>query len=566
VRALALLSAASLLTLACSSSPPAGDGGGGGDGGSGGGVAPPPAGPITGAVTKYTVAFDVDTAHARTALDVDVAAPGGDCFTVGDRSPTAANVTWNGKDATSATLADGALGACGEGVAAGGALSIAAETDVAAKTFLGLDVGFSRHKDQDGGDFTYLLSWVGGCDRFGPCDADPSRLVGFHYDVTHAKGTTVLCPGALAAGDTSTQCDVAGTLAPTYSGFGLAADPKWTRSLFTSAAGLDLVFYETPSGTLAANLEKDSLGAYITWITDLLGPFPYGKEIRYAGAPTKWLGFEHPANVILYQTLPGVTGAYANPTMHVVMHETAHQWSGDRSTIATALDFVWKEATVEYLSYVFEDEHRPAAEAAASLDYWDTISLQSDHYPRPTDDPAPSVETFYGDVYGPGPMVLYVQLETMFGRQAVLDGIKSFLAEPGARSVADLQAALAKSAGQDLGAYFDAWVFGKGKPEWPTFAISTTQAGDQVTVTVTQQNASGKLYGCKVDVEVDGATQKVVATVDYGAAPKDATATATVTLAEPVMGTALDPGHRLVARDASMINVKPPPNRKVWIL
>jgi aminopeptidase N len=563
VRALALLPLASIFALACSSSPPAGTGG---NGGSGGGAAPPPTGPITGAVTKYTVTFDVDTAKVRTALDVDVAAPGGDCFTVGDRAPSSDDVTWNGQPAKSAMLGSGALDACGEGVAEGGALAIAAGTTVPAKNFLNLDVGFARHKDQDGGEFSYLLSWVGGCDHFGPCDADPSRLVGFHYDITHAKGDVVLCPGVLTAGDTSTQCDIAGTLAPTYSGFGLAADPKWVRTPFVSAAGLDLVFYETPSGQIAASLEKDSVAQYIAWITDLLGPFPYGKEIRYAGAPTKWLGFEHPANIILYQTLPGVTGSYANPAMHVVMHETAHQWSGDRSTIATPLDFVWKEATVEYLSYVFEDEHRPAAEAAASLEYWDAISLQSQHYPRPTDDPPLPVEKFYGDVYGPGPMVLYVQLETMFGRKAVLDGIKSFLAEPGARSVADLQAALAKSTGQDLGAYFDAWVFGKGVPEWPTFAISTAQTGDQVTVTVTQQNASGKLYGCKVDVQVDGATQVVMATVDFGAAPTSKTATATVTLAEPVMGTVLDPGHRLVARDASKTNVKPPPPRKVWIL
>jgi aminopeptidase N len=475
-------------------------------------------------------------------------------------------VTWNGKDAKSATLANNQLDACGEGVAAGGALTIAAETDVPAKSYLGLDVGFSKHKDQDGNDFTYLLSWVGGCDRFGPCDADPSRLVGFHYDITHAKGTTVLCPGVLTAGDTKTSCDLTGTLAPTYSGFGLAADPGWTRSVFTSVAGLDLVFYETPKGTLAAHLEKDSLAAYITWITGLLGPFPYGNEIRYAGGPTKWLGFEHPANIILYQNLPSVTGSYANPTMHVTMHETAHQWSGDRSTIATTLDFVWKEATVEYLAYVFEDEHRPAAEAAASLDYWDAIALQAQYYPRPTDDPAPAVEKFYGDVYGPGPMVLYVQLESMFGRQAILDGIKAFLAEPGARSVDDLKAALSKSTAQDLTAYFDAWVFGKGVPEWPTFAISTMQTGDQVTVTVTQQNASGKLYGCKVEVQVDGTTQTVVATVNYGAAPTSATASATVTLAEPVMGTVLDPGHRLVGRDAGMSNVKQPPPRKVWIL
>jgi aminopeptidase N len=565
MRPLALLALAGTTLLACGSSPATTTGSTSGGGGAGGTGGAPPTGPITGSVTRYTYAFDVTTAKAHSALEIDVAAPGGDCFQVPDLAATTA-VGWNGGDSTSAAFASGALQVCGAGVAAGGTLKLTADAAVATKTFLGLDVGFSRRKDQDGGEFTYLMSWVGGCDHFGPCDDDPSRLAAFHFDVTHPSGTTVLCPGVLTDGDTVTRCDLAGTLAPTYSGFGLAADPLWKRSPFVTAAGLDLVFYETPSGGIAASLDSASVAAYITWITGLLGPFPYGKEIRYAGAPTVWLGFEHPANIILQEDLQDVTGSYLNPSMHVLMHETVHQWSGDRSTIATAADFVWKEATAEYLSYVFEDEHRPAAEAAGTLDYWDAISLQSQHYPRPTDDPPPPVESFYGDVYGPGPMVLYVQLEAMLGRQTVLDGIKAFLAEPGARSVDDLEKALSKSAGKDLSAYFAAWVFGKGAPEWPTFAVTTAQAGDQVTVTVTQQNASTTIYGCKVDVEVDGATQKAVATIDFGVAPTSAVATATVTLAEAVTGTVLDPGHRVIGRLAGTGNVKAPPPRKVWIL
>jgi aminopeptidase N len=521
-------------------------------------------GPITGSVSRYTVAFDLASGKAHADLDVAVAAPGGNCFSVGDRGAST-NVAWDMAPAASATFMNGLLDACGTGVSGPGMLTLGADTVVPIKTYYSLDVGYSHKQDQDGGQFSYLVSWVAGCDRFGPCDADPSRLAEFHYDVTHASGTTVLCPGVLTPGDTVTHCDLSGTLAPTYSAFGLAADPLWTRTPFTSVAGLDLVFYETPSGQIAKSLDATSVGAYITWITGLLGPFPYGSEIRYAGAPTVWLGFEHPANIVLYEKLSTVTGAYLNPPMHVLMHETAHQWSGDRATIATALDFVWKEATVEYLSYVFEDEHRPPAEPAATLAYWKAISLQAGYHPRPTDTPAPAVQSFYGDVYGAGPMTLYVQLEDLLGRSVVLAAIQAFLANPGARAVTDLQKALEKSSGQDLSAYFSAWVFGAGKPEWPTFAVSTMQVGNQVTVTLTQKNPSNTLYGCKVLVEVDGATSKATATVDFGIAPTNATATATVTLAEPVTGTVVDPGHRVISR--AVKGPEPPaPPIKVWIL
>jgi aminopeptidase N len=385
--------------------------------------------------------------------------------------------------------------------------------------------------------------------------------------VTHPPGTVVLCPGTLTPGDTVTSCDLAGTLAPTYSGFGFAADPLWKRTAFTTAAGIDVALFEVPGGMIGQTLEKASVDAYLAWITDLLGPFPYGKELRLAGGPTAWLGFEHPANIILQEELPSLAQAYANATMHVFMHETAHQWAGDRSTIATTSDFAWKEATAEYLSYVFEDEQRPPIEAAASLDYWSSISFQSTYYPRPTDDPPPAVQDFYGDVYGPGPMVFYVQLESLIGRKVVLDGIKAFLAQPGARSVADLEKAIEASSGQDLKPYFDVWAFGKGKPEWPTLAVSTAQVGDIVTVTVTQQNASKKLYGCKVEVEVVGATTSATAVIDFGTAPKSDTATATVTLAEAVVSTKLEPRHRLVARLAKPgVPAQAEPVLPVWPL
>ena len=568
MRSPCLLAFTALVVVACSSEPheTTGSGGAGASGGSGGeGGAPlPPTGPITGAVTRYTYAFDLTTAHARAQIDVEVAAPGGDCFGVACGQPASA-VTWNDAPASSAAVQDGSLAACGPGIAAGEPLRVAAEVDVPEQTFFGLDIGFSRKKDLDGGDFAYLLSWVGGCDRFGPCDDHPSRLSSFHFDVTHPSGTVVLCPGALTAGETLTQCDLQGTLAPTYSAFGFAASTLWKRSLFATAAGVDLVFYETPSGGLAKALEAPSVSSFMTWITGLLGPFPYGKELRFAGAPTAWLGFEHPGNVLLRDDLPSLALDYPNGTMHVLMHETVHQWAGDRTTLAETADFVWKEATAEYLSYVFEDEQRPPGEADASLEYWDSISLQAAHYPRPTEDPTPPVQTFYGDVYGPGPMVLFVQLESMLGREATLGGIKAFLAEPGARRVSDLRAALEQSSGQDLKPYFDTWVFGTGKPEWPTFAVSASQVGDQVTVTVTQQNASKKLYGCKVEIEVVGATQKVLAAVDFGLAPTSAVASATVTLAEPVASTVLDPRHRLVGRLAGG-SAAPEPERPIWPL
>ncbi|MEZ4308582.1 MAG: M1 family aminopeptidase [Polyangiaceae bacterium] len=541
----------------------AGNGGsaGAGVGGGGtGGVAP--AGEIAGPVTRYDYVFDTEALTADTVVTVDVQSPGGDCVALESAIEVGA-VTWNGEPAVSATAADGVLQACGAAVFPG-ELAVGASAVVPKKKYYGLDVGYSRKKDMAGGDFSYLLSWVEGCDYFGPCDDDPGTVAEMHFEVKHPAGLPVLCAGARTEGETSTRCDIEGTLAPTYSAVAWASDPLWEKKSFANINGVEWVFYEVPGGKLASSLDPAMMSQFFGWMVARFGPFPYGKELRFAGGPTAWLGFEHPANILLREKLDALQTDYVDTMSHVTMHEITHQWAGDRTTIASAGDFVWKEAMAEYLPYVFEDETLGGEVAAATRAYWDGISLQAKHFPRPTDEPLPHVSQFYGDVYGPGPMVLFLQLEALIGRAAVLDGIEAFLGPAGGRSVAELAAALSKAAGVDLGPYFDAWVFGAGVPEWPTLKVETQSVGGFEEVTVTQVNPSGKLYGCVVEVEVQGATSSVLAKIDFGVAPTSASASAVVTLNEPVVATVLDPQHKLIARNAA-VPLKAPTPRPVWI-
>ncbi|MFO0614291.1 MAG: M1 family aminopeptidase [Polyangiaceae bacterium] len=574
MRALRSLAALFLLTAACTSGDEDATGGAGGSGANGSSSTgtPPMPGPISGPIARYDYVIDVDTDAAVSTVTIDVAAPGGDCVDLESALGPAGAVKWNQEDALVAEVNAGAYHVCGSPVAPG-PLAIRTPTTLVKKTFFGLDVGLSKKKDMAGGDFTYAVSWVGGCDLFGPCDDDPgalasaplepARLAEFHFDLAHGAGTTVLCPGTMSEGPMGTHCDLVG--APTYSAVGWAADTKWVRKPFMTASGVEWVFYEVPGGNLAGSLDPATMKTFFDWIVGLFGPFPYGNELRFAAGPTAWLGFEHPANIVLLEDLDTTATDYADAVTHVTMHEITHQWAGDRTTLATPLDFVWKEATSEYVPYVFEDEHLPAGVADASRAYWRAIALLATYFPRPTDTPAPAVSKFYGDVYGPGPMVLYIQLEPLIGRPTVLAGLKAFLAEPGVRSVDDLRAALEAASGKDLKPYFDAWVFGAGEPEWPTFSIATTAAGNEVTVTLTQENASGKIYPCVVEVEVAGATETALATIDFGLDPKSTSASAKVTLAEPVVTTKLDPRNRLIARLKAATPLAKPTPKRVWI-
>jgi aminopeptidase N len=251
--------------------------------------------------------------------------------------------------------------------------------------------------------------------------------------------------------------------------------------------------------------------------------------------------------------------------MHVLMHEIIHQWAGDRSTLATTQDFAWKEATAEYLAYVFEDEQRPPAEAASSLEYWDLISLQAAWHVRPTDMPAPAAHEFYGDVYGPGPMLLYVQLEALLGRDAVLAGIAAFLDQPGARSVDDLRLALEAESGADLAAYFDAWVVGSGAPTYPSFtAIGVPDGNGTLSVGVTQTDLAGAPFPCAVEIDIVGPTTTVTVIADFGLAPASANVQMDIPFAEAVQDIIVDPRHKVVDVPSGA-NLAQAPRHPVWI-
>src|SRR5213079_2204459 len=78
--------------------------------------------------------------------------------------------------------------------------------------------------------FHYLVSWVGGCDRFGPCDARPSMFARYSFTVTHPATLDVRCSGTITeVSDTETHCEFDHDGGPTYSTFGIAAYPAWTQ-------------------------------------------------------------------------------------------------------------------------------------------------------------------------------------------------------------------------------------------------------------------------------------------------------------------------------------------------
>jgi aminopeptidase N len=477
----------------------------------GGDNEPPPTGMITARVTHYDYAFDIDarTAHAKVTF---VADQGGDCMALPFRAQNPANAMLDGAPAMAAV--DGAdLKVCGVGIKTGATSELELDLSIALATLSTSQVGYSVTKDVQGNPFYYLVSWVGGCDRFTPCDNRADQFATYHFTVTHPAGFKARCSGTITeVSDTQTECNFDMPGGPTYSTFGVAAYPAWTTADKGTWGGVKVTVYDRATTGITAAIDPTYHSGYIDWMQSQFGPYPFGDELRILTAPTYWSGFEHPGNIVLDDGLAKQTNSlYLNNTAHVLDHEIAHMWAGDQTTLADTYDFTWKESMAEYLSYIWEDTNNATA-GLKTRGAWKYLGQDSNYFPVPTDKPA--LFDYYGDAYGPGPMILFRQLEVMTSREQVLAAIKSVLGTPHALSMDELVAALARETGLDLSTYMAGWLKGSGKPDWPRYTATFTPGSGTSTLALVETNKKATPRGCKFHVALKGANATDVSLVE----------------------------------------------------
>ncbi len=505
----------------------------------------PPTGAIAASVTHYDYAFDVETRAARAAVTATVETEG-DCWALPFRaeSPNAASALVDGKPATSASVADGQLTVCGPGHEAGDTITIEIDVAIPLATIATSQVGYSITPDAQMNPFYYLVSWVGGCDRFGPCDTRPDRFATYRFVVTHPETLAVACPGTITERSaTETECafDFAG--GPTYSSFGVAAYPAaaWVPTAKGPWGSIDVVtVYDRPGNNFPAAIDQAHHAGFVSWLEAQFGPFPYGDELRILTAPTYWNGFEHPGNIILDDGLHKVVRpSYLHNAQHILDHEIAHQWAGDETTLLDTYDFVWKEAMAEYLTYLYEAQVEVEA-AQATVNAWKGFAVGSAYFPVPLEKPA--LFDYYGDVYGAGPMILFRQIEVLSSREQVLAALRTLLGQPRAIGVADVLAALEQSTGLDLDAYAAAWIRGTGAPTWPTVDITYTPGPPAGTSSLHVRLAAGTERRCKFHVGVRGMSLDQVALVEVDTFREGLEKTFVIPTPEfPVMAALIDP-------------------------
>jgi len=510
---------------------------------------PPPTGDARVEVVGYDYDVDLVAGTAKSVVTVRLLDPG-NCVTLASRAMIdLATVTLGGEPAT-ATTTDTQLTACGTGWEAGTELALATDVTLATVTWGQSQVGYTIRDDGGGGQQHYLLSWVEQCDRHGPCDPSPGTFATYRFTVHHAAGATALCPGERSQGPTATTCTFTHPGGPTYSTFGVVTSTAWQTTDLGDWDGVRATLYDRPGSGMGARIDPAYHRGFLARMTAWFGPYPYGDELRLATGPTYWSGFEHPGNIMLDDGLATGTSLYTRPVAHVVNHELAHQWAGDETTLADTYDFVWKEAMAEYLSFVYEDETEPAVGQATAA-AWKRFAQGARFHPVPEEDPRPSLLAYYGEVYGPGPMILFRQLEALSSRAQVIAALQQVLGSPRALSVDELVAALETSTGLDLDRYVDVWIRGSGAPVWPTFRVSLSGAAPDQTVTVVETTPGGVLHGCNFAVGLRGAGGETAKVAIVRGVDGVASVTVPTGVAWTATGTILDVDNQCLAFPAA---------------
>src|SRR5207248_2319016 len=139
---------------------------------------PGPTGSIAAHVTHYDYTFDLDSraSHATVTAVVDQV---GDCLALPFRALTTADTasaTIDGEPITALDASGGVLTVCGGGDEVGATMTIDIDQSIALDTLGPSNVGYSQKTDAAGNKFHYLVSWVSGCDQFGPCDSCPDQF------------------------------------------------------------------------------------------------------------------------------------------------------------------------------------------------------------------------------------------------------------------------------------------------------------------------------------------------------------------------------------------------------
>jgi aminopeptidase N len=198
----------------------------------------------------------------------------------------------------------------------------------------------------------------------------------------------------------------------------------------------------------------------VAFLADLYGPYPFdsvGGIVDWA--PNVFYSLES-------QTKPNY---WVVPSTTTVVHELAHQWFGDSLTLAVWPDMWLNEGFATWSEWIWTERHGGETAQQAFDELYatpeDSEAGQDLWFPAPAALPGPEV-LFATPVYDRGAMTLQA-LRQKVGDAVFFELLRDWYSQNrnGNVTTADFIAHAERESGQQLDAFFDAWLFQEGRPE-----------------------------------------------------------------------------------------------------
>ena len=252
----------------------------------------------------------------------------------------------------------------------------------------------------------------------------------------------------------------------------------------------------------------------VAFFSERIAPYPYEKLALIVGA-TRFGGMENSSAIVFTSTLfnpkPSAriskTFGIPNGTVSVVAHEIAHQWFGDSVTESTWSDLWLSEGFATYFAGLFlqrfegEDAFQSYMKDAATTVFAFEKKNRAPIFDRDTEN---LMGLLNANSYQKGAWVLHM-LRLSLGDDAFFRGIRGYYEshKNATASTEDLRAALEKSSGRDLRAFFARWVYDSGHPQ---YELTWQWVGKKNLRLVLRQVQPGNLFMDSVPLTISTAS------------------------------------------------------------
>lgn len=306
----------------------------------------------------------------------------------------------------------------------------------------------------------YVVSEPAGAASWFPANDHPRDKARFRFEVTVPADLGVIANGVRRArterdGRTTYVYEAEDPMA-TYLASVVIGDLVFTEP--TAAGGVELRSAYERRLADAARADFGRLEQMLATFQDRFGPYPF--EVYGHVVVDEQLGFALENQTVSLFGADLVTGAGRIDAL--VAHELAHQWYGNAVSPATWKDIWLNEGFATYAEWVWAEAsgERTIAESAS-------IAHAGADFGVPPGDPGPD-ELFHPTVYLRGGLALYA-LSVEIGPATFDELLRTWVQRHGGgvASTGDLQALAEELSGQELDAFFDAWVYGSSLPPLP---------------------------------------------------------------------------------------------------